>query len=111
MKKIISAVVALSLLFGGAAFAAHAKDSANRSHHDSSAKVVNDQAAVNLNTADVKTLMTLKIVGKTRAQRIIDYRNEHGNFKSVSDLSAIPGFSQKLVDRIIKENSGRLVTQ
>lgn len=41
---------------------------------------------VNLNTATVADLQQLTGVGAKKAQKIVDYRNEHGDFKSVSDL-------------------------
>jgi len=111
MKKTISAIIALSLLFGGAAYAARAKSTVKKARRTSVVQVANQQAKVDLNTADAKTLMTLKVVGKTRAQRIVSYRNAHGRFKSVNDLTAISGFSKKLVNRIMQLNPGRVVAK
>jgi competence protein ComEA len=47
---------------------------------------------VNINTADVAQLSNLPRVGKAAAQRIIDYRTEHGPFAKTSDLMQIKGF-------------------
>jgi competence protein ComEA len=57
-------------------------------------------AAVNINTATVEELTTLKGVGEKRAQEIIDYRKKHGNFKSVDDLGKVPGIGPGLMKQI-----------
>jgi len=43
-------------------------------------------AAVDLNTASQSELETVKGIGPTKSQAIIDYRKKNGNFKSVDDL-------------------------
>ena len=50
---------------------------------------------VNLNTADAAQLALLPRVGAKAAQRILDYRKEHGNFKKTSDLMQVKGFGDK----------------
>src|SRR3954454_22055160 len=50
---------------------------------------------VNLNTADAAQLAMLPRVGAKAAQRIIDYRKEHGNFRKTSDLMQVKGFGEK----------------
>lgn len=46
---------------------------------------------VNLNTATLAQLDTLPGVGPVLAQRILDHREEHGGFRSVSDLRQVGG--------------------
>lgn len=48
-------------------------------------------APVNLNTATAAQLETLPGVGPTLARRIIDYRNRHGGFRTVSELRQVDG--------------------
>jgi len=47
---------------------------------------------VNLNTADTSQLSLLPRVGAKAAQRIVDFRREHGLFKKTSDLMQVKGF-------------------
>ncbi len=58
------------------------------------------ETPVDINTADAQTLAgTIQGVGMSRAQAIVDYRTEHGPFKSVDDLTAVKGIGDKLVER------------
>lgn len=54
-------------------------------------------AVINLNTATVTELQQLTGIGEKKAQKIVDYRSEHGSFKAVKDLSQVPGFGDKTV--------------
>jgi len=55
---------------------------------------------VNLNTADAAQLAMLPRVGAKAAQRILDYRKEHGGFKKTSDLMQVKGFGEKSFERL-----------
>jgi competence protein ComEA len=46
---------------------------------------------VHLNTASLEELDSLPGVGPVTAQKILDYRTEHGAFASVDELDAVPG--------------------
>ena len=58
-----------------------------------SSTVSGDQTSgkVNINTADAELLETLPGIGETRAEAVIRYREEHGPFKKVDDIIAVPG--------------------
>ena len=52
-------------------------------------------APVNLNTATLEQLDTLDGVGPGIAQRILDYREQHGGFRRVEELGEVPGIGDK----------------
>ncbi|MEQ6340268.1 MAG: helix-hairpin-helix domain-containing protein [Gammaproteobacteria bacterium] len=57
------------------------------------------QRAVNINTADAKTLDdTLLGIGLQKAEAIVAYRKQHGPFKSVDGLDQVKGIGSKTID-------------
>ena len=59
---------------------------------------------VNINTASLKELMTLKSIGEVRANAIIEYREANGGFMVIEELLYVDGISEK----IFAENLGRI---
>lgn len=55
---------------------------------------------VNINTADATQLALLPRVGAKAAQRILDWRREHGNFHKTADLMQVKGFGAKTFERL-----------
>jgi len=55
---------------------------------------------VNINQADLSRLETLSGIGPSFAQKIIEYREAHGGFKSTEELMAVPGIGRKTFDRL-----------
>jgi competence protein ComEA len=53
------------------------------------------QPPVSLNSATAAQLDTLDGVGPATAQKILDYRREHGGFSSIDDLGEVPGIGPK----------------
>jgi competence protein ComEA len=53
------------------------------------------QPLVSLNTATAEQLDTLDGVGPATASKILDWRREHGGFRSIDDLGQIPGIGPK----------------
>lgn len=60
-----------------------------------------ETGVVNINTADLATLMTLPGIGQTLASRIIDYRNIHGQFDSVAGLLNVEGIGAGKLESIL----------
>jgi competence protein ComEA len=56
-----------------------------------------DDGLIDLNTADLAALETLPRIGPALAQRILDWREENGRFRSVDDLLGVPGIGEKLL--------------
>lgn len=56
-------------------------------------------AQINLNTATAAQLETLNGIGAAKAEAIVEYRKEHGAFKSVDELAQVKGIGQKTVDK------------
>jgi competence protein ComEA len=46
---------------------------------------------VHLNSATIEQLDALPGVGPVTAQKIVDFRTQHGGFGSVDELDAVPG--------------------
>ncbi|MBR5508427.1 MAG: ComEA family DNA-binding protein [Lachnospiraceae bacterium] len=65
--------------------------------------VIEDTGKVNLNTATLEELMTLNGIGKTRAQAILEYRDQYGSFAAVEDIMLIPGIKEGIFSKI-REN-------
>src|SRR5881409_2066442 len=62
---------------------------------DTSSQSAAPAGVVNINTADIEQLSLLPRVGAKVAQRIVDYRNEHGKFEKTSDLMQVKGIGDK----------------
>ena len=60
-------------------------------------------AALNLNTAGKDELVALPGIGPSKAQAILDYRKEHGQFKSVDEVRKVKGIGEKLFQQIKPE--------
>jgi competence protein ComEA len=55
---------------------------------------------VSLSSATIDELDELPGVGPVTAQKIIDYRTEHGPFASVDDLDAVPGVGPTRIEQL-----------
>lgn len=62
-----------------------------------SAAAVLAAGKVNINTADAKTLEGLEGIGPSKAEAIVQYRKEHGPFKSLEALANVKGIGESVV--------------
>ncbi|MGV6980735.1 helix-hairpin-helix domain-containing protein [Bacillus pumilus] len=58
---------------------------------------------VNVNQADAAELQTINGIGPAKAEAIITYREEHGEFQQIEDLRNISGFGEKTIERLKNE--------
>lgn len=56
---------------------------------------------VNLNSAGAEELAELPKVGPVLAQRIVDWRKEHGPFKTVEEVDAVDGVGPKMLEALL----------
>ena len=56
-----------------------------------------------LNQMDAASLEGINGVGPVLAQRILDYRDKNGPFKSVNDLNLVKGIGPKILEKIKKQ--------
>ena len=62
-----------------------------------------DPGLLDLNTATVEELMRLPGVGEVLAQRIADWRGEHGAFEEIEQLLEIQGIGESVLENLRNE--------
>jgi competence protein ComEA len=55
---------------------------------------------VNVNTATADELTRLPRIGPVLAQRIVQWRTDHGKFASLDQLDAVPGIGSKMIESL-----------
>lgn len=89
----------------------NAPDSGNL---DSTQQEQKNDGRIDLNTATQEQLQLLPGIGEVTAQKILDYRTEHGGFTCIEDLMNISGIGEKKFEQMkpyvkvgeLHENSG-----
>lgn len=77
MKKLILAVLVLFLVAAPATWA---------------------MGPVNVNTATVEELAELANIGPAKAAAIVSYREEHGPFRSLQELTKVTGIGERTIE-------------
>jgi len=74
-------------------------------------KTLTEKRKININTASVEELETLPQIGPATANKIINYRETHGNFQSIEEIIKVKGIGvktfEKIKDRIIVKEENR----
>ncbi|MGD9289715.1 MAG: helix-hairpin-helix domain-containing protein [Desulfobacterales bacterium] len=84
----------LTLLLVNPAYSAGEKELIAKSN-----ETVASMEKININQADAKTLTTLKGIGKDRAFKIIEYREQNGPFLTIEDIMKVKGIGKKIFEQ------------
>lgn len=93
--RAIALALVACLVVLGASLSAEARAAAA-----SSADGAKAGQAIDINRASVEELTAIPGIGKSLAQRIVDFRDENGPFKRVEDLLKIRGIGEKSLEKI-----------
>jgi competence protein ComEA len=91
MMRVITAIVVVL----GLVSVAPAAQEAARPAAKATASSASSGTTINLNTATQAQLETLPGIGKSTAERILEYRQKNGGFKKVEDLMNVRGIGEK----------------
>lgn len=72
-------------------------------NNDSQSIISNINSKVSINFASKEELLTLTGIGESKADAIIKYREENGEFKSIEDIKNVSGIGDALYEKI-KDN-------
>ena len=63
------------------------------------APIIASNGKININTATEKELCNLGQVGPQNAAKIVQYRQEHGDFKTPEDIKKVKGIGDKTFEK------------
>ena len=67
---------------------------------ESESRTEEDDGLVDLNRATQEELMSLPGIGQSKADSIVKYREENGDFQSIEDLMKMPGIKEGVFQKI-----------
>ena len=68
--------------------------------NDLSGQLSGDVMTVNVNEADAASIANMLVgIGISRAQAIVDYRDQYGRFYSAQELTSVKGVGQSTVEK------------
>ena len=102
MKKInLLLAVVFTLVLGLAILPVEGMAKSSKSADATSAAQTQLTQKININTADVTMLSQLPGIGPKTAEKITAFRTEHGQFKSLDDLTQVKGIGSKKLVKIM----------
>jgi len=96
----MTALASLALLLATAVQAAPLVGVAEGKSKGADAPASQSASPVDVNSATVEELMAVKGIGASLAQRIVEFREKNGPYKTVDDLLKVQGIGEKSLDRI-----------
>ncbi len=78
----------------------HASEEAILTGRSAASNQLTSGETLNINTATQAELEGLKGIGAVRAEAIIDYRNQHGNFYTVEELVQVDGIGDATLNSL-----------
>lgn len=106
-RSVLAFSAALALCFSVQAMAVEGAPAPGAAITSSPSHVIQK---ININTATAEELDQLKGVGANKAQAIVEYRTQHGPFKTVDDLASVRGFGSKTLSTLLAKNPGSITT-
>lgn len=76
-------------------FSTYYNQNVNKKNYTTTQKVI-----VNINTASVQELCTIRMIGETKAKAIVKYREKYGAFKDKKDIVKVYGIGEKTYEKI-----------
>lgn len=76
-------------------FSTYYNENVNKKTYTTIQKVI-----VNINTASVQELCTIRMIGETKAKAIVNYREKYGAFKDKGDIVKVYGIGEKTYEKI-----------
>lgn len=76
-------------------FSTYYNENVNKKNYTTTQKVI-----VNINTASVQELCTIRMIGETKAKAIVNYREKYGDFKDKGDIVKVYGIGEKTYEKI-----------
>lgn len=76
-------------------FSTYYNQNVNKKVYTTTQKVI-----VNINTASVQELCTIRMIGETKAKAIVNYREKYGAFEDKKDIVKVYGIGEKTYEKI-----------